>query len=375
MTDTPKRLVALFLVATMLVAAAAGGATATAPTVNDGTIDNAVTTGSEITDGSNVTGFDANESNESVLSYQADSNNSKVELERNGSDTVVYSNSSADLLNWNNTDNDGIFNVSINHGDLEDLERGINDNVSVDVIMSNNTSVDDPDTLTIEWFVETDNSTHVENVDDADVDDGDDVDVTDDPWDVFGQNVTLGPLGSTFAEADYDDLSVDGDNTDVVLVFSNGSVADKFDDAAEDASSEDKLSTLFTNTRTAILVAGDDGTTRAVPVYYEEAPDDKDEDEDTYGVYEEGGVGGEDGVTIHLGEEFEDADEVDVRAVGSAGTFTMFSNYVMDGVGNALSMTLGGGLYAAAPFAVIAGRRCGPKGPGGLATAPQPAEV
>jgi len=305
----------------MLISAGAGGATAATPTVNNsGTNDTTFT--SEATDGTTLgenNTFEANGSAATVHSFITD-DNSSVKQYITAKGTEVYANTSATEVNYNATSGESTFNVSVNHGALADMEHSIGENVSTTWYMVNNTSAENPGESNITVYVEWDNSTTVQNIDDSDVESEEIVTVTNETG-PFGS--TIGPFGTTTADVETNDRKVNGSNTDVVIALSNSSAQEMFDEGASEASSGDKLSSLWSGTRTVATVADGDGNTMAVPVFYEEASDDVDEDQ-TYAVYKK--VGGTWALSVNLGDSFEDAEEVSVNAIGSAGLTTMLGS-------------------------------------------------
>jgi len=335
----------------MLISAGAGGATAAAPTVNNsGSNDTAFT--SEATDGATLgenNTFEGNDSAATVHSFITDDNESvKQYIEAKG--TQIYANTSADEVNYNSTSGESTFNVSVNHGQLADMEHAIGENVSTTWYMVNNTTADDSGESNITVYVEWDNSTTVQNIDDSDVEAEDVVTVTDSAWSVAGYNLTAGPLGTTTADVETEDRKVNGSQTDVVIALSNSSAQEMFDESTSEASSGDKLSKLWSGTRTVATVSDADGKTVAVPVYYESTPDDV-EESSTYAVYKK--VGGTWALSVNLGDSFEDAEEVSVNAIGSAGSTSMLWSYLSASGG---SMTINtGAMLGMVP--IVAGRR------------------
>lgn len=340
MKDTPdlKATVPVLILAVALVVGAMSGATAPVgaaqPTIDTSTSDQTSST-TEVQAGDTLgldNSFSANDSNTTTLQYVADSNDSKVRIEGpNG--VQVYANTSANQVSWNSTQGDGNFNVTVNHGALDDLERGVNENVTTTWYVTNNTSADSPATTNITVYVESDNSKSVEVISDQDVDDGDIVTVEQDAFEVAGMNITAGPLGADVSTIETESRNVNGSTTDVAVVFGNESVADDFSSVAEDADSGEKLSSLVSLNRNVVLLTDSDDEVTAVPVYFEEAPDDVDEDS-TYAVQKD--VGGQDGIVVNLGSDFEDASSVEVETAGSAGLFTAFTDYLMAGGSNAM---------------------------------------
>ncbi len=335
--------------ALMLVTASAGGATAAAPSTNTSTTNDTTFT-SEATDGATLgenNTFTGNDSAATVHSFVTDDNES-VKQYITAKGTEIYANTSANEVNYNATTGESTFNVSANHGALADMEHGINSNVTTTWYMVNNTTADNPGEANITVYVEWDNSTTVQNIDDSDVEAEDVVTVTNDTG-PFG--ATIGPLGTTSADVETDDRAVNGSETDVVIALSNESALDMFDEGASEASSGDKLSSLWSGTRTVATVSDGDKTV-AVPVYHEESPDDV-EESSTYAVYKD--VGGTQSLVVNLGDSFEDSDEVTVNAIGSAGTTTMIVDYVTSGASGSSGLINTGGMLGMVP--IVAGRR------------------
>lgn len=328
-TETRGVLV-LILVTAMLFAPF--GTAVGAPTIDTETGNTATT--SDIQSGTTLAGFNASETNQSTVATFGDNSSSPtVEISRNDSDNVVLSNDTLTNVtagNFDGTasdDRDTQWNMTFNHSEIADLERAINANVSTDVTLINGSN--QTDTRTVRFFIETDNSTTVQNLDDVDADPDTSnapVEVTEDASSgLFDLQIdTLGISATDFSELDTDDRAIDGENTDVVIVLSNESVGDDAANAvASDAADGEPLYGMT-------LVAAGDETTMPIRVYNEEPPDEIDdaEDGDTYAVYEEAGVGGEDAITIHLGSAYEDDDDVAVTGVLNAGTWAQIEHRV-----------------------------------------------
>ncbi len=161
-------------------------------------------------------------------------------------------------------------------------------------------------------------------------------------------NVSAGSEGShwnaTIQESSLEDVEhTIGENVTVEFRAYNNS-------SAETADVNTTAYLLFDNSTTVQNI--DDSDVEAeVPVFYEEASDDVDEDQ-TYAVYKK--VGGTWALSVNLGDSFEDADDVSVNAIGSAGASTMAWQYI-----TASSMSTGfinaGAMLGMVP--VAAGRR------------------
>lgn len=372
----------LFVVATLLAAPFAGLGGAQAPQIDDNSpADDTTTHQSEIADGGNLTNFSANISKNTTFEHITDDNNTKVEIFRDNGSHIAYVNSSTNFVAVNTTASPTTnnHNTTVNHGALADVEHGIGENTSMRYKMYNNTSVSSPDTANITFFIEWDNSTTVQNVDDTDVDDGDVVTVKEDVTEVAGMNLTMGMLGADNSHVETDERSVNGTDTDVVIVMANDSVSDDFETPASDASNADKLSG-FQLSRTAVVMTVDDEVV-AVPVYQEDVPSDVDETDDTYALWQDD-YGGENALVINLGaDDFDDPDDVEVDAVGNAGMLRFATTYIQTSVSGlmaTMSAAMGasanvlvGSLFAVA--AVPRRRQRPPKPPQGPTTAPSPA--
>lgn len=344
------RAVAAVFALLMVVAAATGGSMAATPSIDSETTNTAYT--SEIVTDTVISGFSASADNESVVTLEGDNSTSPtVELSRNDSSTVVATNDSManqTVGSWGTT-----WNGTISHDELADLEHTINENVTMDLTAHDG---NESNSTTVQFYINTTDDRTVENLDDTDADE----DTTDAPVTVesventlFDTNVEVFGISSTdFSTLDVEGRAVNGQQTDVVIVFSNTSVEDDASAAiASDVEDGDALYAL------PIRVEGDEGGDTWIRVYYEEAPDDIDEDDDTYAVFHDGGIGGEDGVVINLGETYEDEDEVAVTGTLNAGGATALRHWARTSSWNPLTL-LGGldlGLTQAVPLFAVGG--------------------
>lgn len=367
MRDRSETAIALLLTATMVVAAASGSVAANAntPSIDTSTTSasadhGGISTHSEVTDGGNITNFAGDGGNNTTIQYTAYTNSSKLVWMAGNNGTQIYSNSSPTTVDWNASSSPahGHFNVTTSHDALHDLERGINENVTTTVKIINDTGNDTEVAGYATVYVESDNSSVVENFDDTDVDDEDDVEtVSEDGLEVLGLSLSD---GSDHTAIDFDDRSIDGENTDVFLVFSNGTVDSDYDTALDDtnpifglggeAEDGDLLLTM------PLRVEDDDGNVVAVPVFYKEVPDYFDEDQ-THALYTED-IGGETGIEIVTGDELDDADELSVESWGNTGFQQAWSVYGtnavigFDGITVVVPVDLDG-LTATLPLVVV----------------------
>lgn len=345
MKQSHQRLVA---VTTAILLASSGGgvglavADYTAPPSIDTSGSDDTSTSSNVTDGQNMTVVvDGNDTFE--LQFITGSNNSEFQLENeeNGNATV-YLNDSLEQVNWNSTDNDAHKNVTWSESNLLDTEHAIDENVTLGARMVNDTTNDSFDIGHATLYAEFGNNSSVQRLTDSDVGDDGIATATDDATEFFG--VTIDVLSTDESNIETDSRSVDGDNTEVVVVLDNSSVSDDYDQSIDAAESQwGGLSSTSISDGTPLwrapsTISSDDAEER-VPIFYEEAPDEFDEDDRTYGVYTED-YGGETAVVYHLGDSFEDAEEVDVTADAGVGMLAGLNHELRvdnwDGVGAAI---------------------------------------
>jgi len=303
MSHKTRPIAALAMVAIMLLATAGLGA-ATSPTVHtsgDGTVSDT----SEITDGATIT---YNSSTNSTLTYRADSNNSSVTVLQNGTVLETFENGTDDEIAFvahNATSGNDYLNFTLADDETgyPGIEAAPGENVTLTYRISNDTSLDNPDTTNVTVYWDNDgnltftrfDSDHVETADRG----------------------TLGALATSIlylssnvsvdpAQAERESVSVNGDTQDAVTVH----VADA---DAQDALSE--THTLATDTGLSWMgtasIGGD-----AVPVLAagEDGPDWLG-DNQTYATVSESG--GE--VVVHnAGDSLaSDDSEVTINTVGS----------------------------------------------------------
>lgn len=337
--------IAGLLVALLVLTSGMGGMAAadyTAPPGADTSTTDDTASTTDLAPGENRT---YNESQSETVQWISDSNKTQVEVARNGSDYTSYTNGSASVVFWNSTDLDGHYNATFSHSELADIEHKINENVTVDLVFTNNTSAASPSVGTSQWYLEFGDATTTEVISDSDV--------------ASEKIVTLTNKSGWFT-LDADNAEVETTernvtkNTSVVLVMGNSSVASDYDDAASEASSGDKLSSLFSTSRTVVLLTDDEGTTEAVPVYYKSAPSDV-ASSDTYAVQKR--VGGTTALVINPGSEFDKATTLEAHAIGNAGSFTFLRHYALGGLGNLFSMTFAGFGGVGLAGLAVAGRR------------------
>jgi len=244
----------------MLISAGAGGATATVNSVDTSGTDatpslSEVQTGTEV-QMNNTTGS---------LTYQVIATNTTTDPVTKVVDpsSGLVAAENASMTELANGSEGTHFNATIKKSALEDVEHSIGENVTVEWRAWNNSSADSYDVNTTAHLL-FDNSTTVQNIDDSDVEAEDIVTVTNDTG-PFGTTASF--LGTTTANVETEDRKVNGSNTDVVIALSNDSAKEMFDDGVSEASSGDKLSSLWSGTRTVATVSDGDGNTRATTMF------------------------------------------------------------------------------------------------------------
>lgn len=318
MTTTRRtQAAALLLTALMVGSVFAGGAVGAAPTIDTATSTDTTTTQSDLQDGTvvgNVSGTDDNDTYALEVNVTDGDYEPAFNISANGTDHTAFKNTS--MNNHTTNANAGAhWNGTVTTDELDDLERSLNENVTTTLTAWNTSQENETTQAVVYWNFTDDRS--VEVVSDGDVDDSpDDLSVST----VDEARSLTNPFGADQSTIDAEDRNVSGDDSVVVLALPNSTVNDDFD-VASDASDEETLWAI------PMSVTDGDGTKRLIKVYNEEPPDGVDEDDDTYGVYKDSGIGGTDGIEVHLGaNNFEDADEVSVRALGGVGTYTQFEH-------------------------------------------------
>jgi len=332
------------LMAVLLVGAAVAGVAAAAdPQVDDGTLATDDTASqSEIADGYVYENFTANSSLNDTLQYRADSNNTKVEMmvPVDGQNETVYTDTSPELVAWNNTANEGHFNATINRGELADVPGSINENVTGYVQITNNTAVEDPNVTTLTVYFNHTDERSVMFVGDGTVANNSDVGVE--------HKETLFSLGSFNVT---DPLSndrthltttreVNGSQTDVVVILGNDSAAQDYEDTFGSADAG-------TWKGTAASYVGDEGA----KAYANELPDDVADDASTV-TYTQ--VGGQDALVVETGSAAEDKDSVDIESYSSVSPFAFSTK--LDAYGAGAAIGIGGGGVLLIGYLFVVGR-------------------
>ena len=140
-------------VVAVLVAAMAGGALAAAPSINTETTNTSST--SDLTDGDTQAD---NATTSTSLNWSADSANSSVEITQDGRTLFTASPENYSAVDTGSDGNPDLwyYNVSLADAgtDYDGLEAAANENVTLNVTLTNDTEVNDPDTTNISYEFE-----------------------------------------------------------------------------------------------------------------------------------------------------------------------------------------------------------------------------
>jgi len=197
--------------------------------------------------------------------------------------------------------------LNFTHADLMELERDAGENVSVDVLLANQTGDYVNQSYTnITIHVQNDNATAVRYVDQTDVDNGD--------AEVSENEPLLGLWGeaTNTSTVEQSSVGIDGDSTDVYVVYADSETSSTFADARETTG----LLDVFGSNEEGDLLAAHQASVAGTPtaVYLESAPDPI-EDSMTYGVATT--VDGNEATMLSLGESYSDENQVDVTTTGN----------------------------------------------------------
>lgn len=336
-SSTKSRIAAALIALSVLSAFGMGGAGASAG-FNTETTD---TPGqSEIVNGTVLSNITGNLSTEHVVSVTSDTNNTKVVLTADGAGYDAAVDTDGEFVE--NASGTLYRNHTFTNGDLLDVEHTPGENVTMTAIVYNNTSVadGDADSANITFYAEFNNDTATEVVTDGDVDAGDLATITSENFTIAGYELS----STDNSEIEAEDLEVPQET--LYIAAANGSVADDVTSVLDDFDTESKASSVLSGWGPNALVRVSDGdTTRYVPVYTGEAPDDA---PDTYGVVTND-IGGTSGLELHgLSEHFDAGDEVDVTAAFGTGTSGYLWGYLSQGITSMGMTTVGtsGGAFA-----------------------------
>jgi hypothetical protein len=301
MNTTTQRRVAAVLAVVGLITVAAGGAFAAAPTVDTETTDTATT--SEITDGTVIQNFTANDSEASIIQADYDSDNPKVKVLDENNDTVT-SYTASDMTETNTSQD--YYNTTINHSVLNNVEISPGEQVNVTLRLINNTEVDSPDTTNVTLTLDGADGRTVRVVDSSLSSDAFTADAAGFDIPVVGtvSVPVFGTSGDTSTYSPDSSIPINGSNSTVEIHYANTSGASSLSTVADELSSEAWAK--------GIAVQTDEGP---VKTYVDAAPSDVNES-NTYAVYDTG----DDDLVIHTGDEYEGESSLTGLSVnGNAG--------------------------------------------------------
>lgn len=227
-----------------------------------------------------------------------------LQVEENDSDVVHHEDTNP--TNVTRAGGGTRWNFTIGEDDLATMPYEAGDNVTIDLVVYNNSSTSS-DNNTYHIYLNTTQERSVIYVGDDEVDDD-----TDTTTEASAENEsTWFGLGDEIATstATRDSVSVNGDKTDVIVVLANTSVADTYADALD----RKRLGSFSDGEYVKFFQARIDGNPH--PVVNGEAGDALDDTDLTFAEYDE--INGEDALTIDLGDEYDDEDTVDVEARGN----------------------------------------------------------
>lgn len=265
-----KSRIAIALVAMLAI----GGVAMAAPTIDTSTTD-ATTTVSELQDG-DVIQMDANATeNYSVESIVANSTTPNMKLVVNDTDNPADGDMVYDTTMTNETA--GVegshWNGSFNEGDIADVPYSIDENVTLDVVVYNES--DASDNVTFQITLDTDDTRSVAYVSDATAESNDDITVnTENGTQLPVVDYTVPGTANDNSEFEFERNKTT--NTDeVVVVLADTNASEDFDSAFSDVDSEstESLRSALTGPVTVTKV---DST--AVRAYNEALPSDLDAD-------------------------------------------------------------------------------------------------
>jgi hypothetical protein len=307
-----------FAIALAMLLAVAGAAAVSAATQTDAQTTNLLAPDfdnvSEWTDGDTVDDFRANSSKGAYTNQTVSTENPEVRLADNETGEVFKTWSTDDLLQTHSDDvnNDYSYRANISHGDLDELDIRANETKDIQVRYKSNASVSDENATWTNVTVEITAADDYNNFRVADhlISTTDIMDFETDGFDVLGMSL----FQDSMAHFQADDVDVNGSGSTVEIHMVNDTADSRLSSSLESVtgSNWDK-STLVTLTN-------DDGEKTYVKPYTE-LPDSVDEESDTYALVDDStGT-----TTIHLGDDFEDADSVDVNVKTNVGAYPAFA--------------------------------------------------
>lgn len=310
---TYQRTAVVLAVVALVVAASPGAATVNS--VDTSGTDLTAST-SQIKSGTEVQ-LEGNDSDEHILQVNAtdETDTPVADLVANNTTRVIASNSTS-IVVASTTASGGHehHNFTFSEADFKDAEHDLNENVTVHLKAYNNTSAATADLVAEPIHLNFTDDSVVEVVTDAEAN-GNDSSV--DAADVTiksGDGGLLSPFADDESEVAMSKHAVNN-NSSVVVVMANQTVADDFSGTATDVASGDKLSQRFIGAENIVILTVN-GEDYLIPVFSESAPDAWGSD-NTHAVQTDD-YGGETAIVLTLGSQFDDASKVEVTTIGGA---------------------------------------------------------
>lgn len=334
--DTDSSIARIGVLATVALLLVSGAVMA-APTVDTETTDTTET--SDLRDGDTVADFNASDTDQiRTLSFSVTSSMEpgvKAVDPDTGLTIRSWTNDSEAITYDTSASGTHYYDFNVNESALNNMPIASGQNKTVTLRLIGNTSADDPQTTNVTVYLDGVPGRTVRYVGA----DAESLSLGTDGFSVAGFNFSVDPN----AEIDSSSVAINGSDSTVTYHLADSEAADRFDEAvASEAESGDWLLTqqLFIDST-------------AYKVYYQEAPDDV-ADGATYGVYKPGASD----VVVHTGDDFADADSIDVRMVGNNayGILTRIQAFGLEGLTGGVGMAVGGGMLVGA-LPLVASRR------------------
>lgn len=287
------------------VLAPVGLAAAASPIVDTATTNTSTT--SDIVDGTTITGFDANASNQSYFEAEFDSTDPAVRLKDPETGEVLRVYGSAAFNQTHSGSQTNHYARNFSHDEFQNVPMAPGENKSVTLVAVNNSTLSTPDVTNVTVYLENVGDRSVIRVGST-VASSQKFSLKEGQFVVETLNWSFGAKQATF---DRSNVKIAGQGSTLRIAFANATAASRFDDSAADAASGDAvLSTTLT--------AGDD----PVLVYKDSAPSDLANDS-TYAVYDSS----EDALTVHFGSDFSGVNTTDIRVGANRGIFGALQTY------------------------------------------------
>jgi len=265
---------------------------------------------SEWTDTTSVTDFEANDSKTAYTEQNVSTTNPEVRLVDNETDEILGTWTEADLQQTHSdtTNDDYAYRLNFTHGDLSGLDIRANETKDVEVRYKSNASVSDENATFTNVTVGITAADDYNNfrVSDSLITTTDYVTFKTDGFTILNNSF----FADKKTHFDAEGVSVNGTGSTIALDMANQSANSRLSSSLEDVSESNwDKSTLIT-------LEESDGTQTFVKGYTS-LPDEVNATTDTYALIDESSGK----VDIHLGEDFENTDSVDVNVKTNVGAY------------------------------------------------------